>query len=111
MGAPVRKGQNAMAHTALTPLLLIAAAAHPLWKPWSTTSVLPIEHLCFQLALSVAVKKKDGSKIAQSVEIRGLQLHHASCQVPRPRSTATRCMLQVPKVGFLFVMLQGELRC
>jgi hypothetical protein len=98
MGTPVRKGDHAMAHNALTPLLLIAAA-HPLWKPWLTTSVLSFEHLCFQLALSVAVRKKDGSKITQSVEIRGLQLHHARCQVLRPRSTAMRCMLQVPKVG------------
>jgi hypothetical protein len=56
------------------------------------TSLLPASTLC-------CGQKKDGSTITQYVEIRGLQLHHASCQVPRPRSTATRCMLQVPKVG------------
>jgi hypothetical protein len=56
------------------------------------TSLLPVSALC-------CGQKKDGSMITQSVEIRGLQLHHVSCQVPRPRSTATRCMLQVPKVG------------
>jgi hypothetical protein len=57
------------------------------------TSLLPASTLC-------CGQKKDGSTITQSVEIRGLQLHHASCQVPRSRSTATRCMLQVPKVGY-----------
>jgi hypothetical protein len=45
-----------MAHNALTPLLLIAAA-HPLWKPWLTTSVLSFEHLCFQLALCCGQKE------------------------------------------------------
>jgi hypothetical protein len=56
------------------------------------TSLLPASTLC-------CGQKKDGSKITQSVGIRGLQLHHARCQVLRPRSTAMRCMLQVPKVG------------
>jgi hypothetical protein len=63
MGTTVRKGHNAMAHNVLTPLLLIAPAVHPLWKPWSTTSVLTLDHLCFQLALSVAVRRRTGRRL------------------------------------------------
>jgi hypothetical protein len=63
MGTPVRKGHNATAHNALTPLLLIAAAVHPLWKPWSTTSVLSFEHLCFQLALPAAVRRRTARRL------------------------------------------------